>query len=355
MANLTTTLGQTAARPARHERERRSLRFDWLVTLLGLWMIGGIHLDAWAHHHFDVETFFTPWHGVLYSGFLALAAVLVGTFAFNRRKGRAWGQAMPIGYGLSLLGVAVFMAGGLGDMLWHVLFGIEVTIEVLLSPTHLMLALGGALIITGPIRAAWARVGGGWKSLLPALVSLGLMLSLLVFFTSYANPFSNAAHAQGQRSNSDYELFLMQSVGVAGILVQAALMMGVILLAVRRWGPPEDRLPFGGLTLLLSLSTLLTVSIHQDWRLAPFAVLAGLVADVLLRWWQPTATRPSTFRWFAFAVPVVYYALYFATLALTGGIWWTIHLWAGAIVVAGVAGWLLSYAFVAPAQHTEHV
>jgi hypothetical protein len=323
------------------------------VTLLGLWMIGGIHLDAWAHHQFDVETFFTPWHGVLYSGFLALAVVLVGTLAFNVWKGRAWRQAMPMGYELSLLGIAVFMAGGMGDMLWHIIFGIEVSIEALLSPTHLMLALGGVFIATGPIRSAWARAEGGWKALLPALLSLALLLSVLTFFTSYANPLADAALAQGSRPTTDDELFLTQGVGVAGILIQTALMMGVILLAVRRWWRSDDHLPFGSLTLLLTVSTLLAVSVHEDWRLAPFAALTGAVADVLFKWWQPSATQPGAFRWFAFTVPVVFYALYFATLALTGGIWWTIHLWAGAIVLAGVVGWLLSYAFVPPAQPIE--
>jgi hypothetical protein len=150
-------------------------------------------LDAWAHHQFEVKTFFTHWHGVLYSGFLALAAVLTGTFVLNIRKGWVWWQAMPVSYRLSLLGVAVFTAGGVGDMIWHLAFGIEVNIEALLSPTHLMEALGGALIVTGPIRAAWARPEEGWRSLLPALISLALLLSILTFFTSYANPLADTA------------------------------------------------------------------------------------------------------------------------------------------------------------------
>lgn len=343
MTNISTTLGQSTARPAGQERGLGSLRLDWLVTLLGLWMIGGIHLDAWAHHQFEVETFFTPWHGVLYSGFLALAALLVGTFALNVWRGRVWRQAMPLGYELSLWGVAIFMAGGVGDMLWHIVFGIEVSIEALLSPTHLMLALGGALIVTGPIRAAWNRAEGNWRSLAPALLSFALLLSVLAFFTSYANPLADAVLAQGSRPLADDELFLTQGVGVAGIIIQSALMMGVVLLAVRRW-----TLPFGALTLILGVTTLLGVSVHEDWRLVPFAVLTGLAADGLLQWWRPSTTRPTAFRWFAFVVPTLFYALYFTTLALTGGIWWNIPLWAGAIVLAGVVGWLLSYAFLPP-------
>ncbi|MEW5985262.1 MAG: hypothetical protein AB1791_01355 [Chloroflexota bacterium] len=321
--------------------------FDWVIAILSLWMIGGIHLDAWAHHQFEVETFFTPWHGVLYSGFLAVAAVLVGTFVRQWWQRRDWRQALPAGYQLSLLGVVIFLAGGVGDGVWHTLFGIEVNIEALLSPTHLLLALGGAFIVTGPVRAAWQRqeTDQGFLALLPMLISLALLLAVLSFFTAYANPFAETVVAQGTRPAVEEQVFLLQGLGVASILVQTTLMMGLLLLTVRRW-----TLPFGSLTFMLSLAALLSVSVHEDYQLLPVAILGGLAADVL-RWrLQPSATRPGAFRLFALAVPAIFYALYFVTLALTGGVWWTVHLWAGAIVLAGLAGWLLSYGIVPPAQ-----
>jgi hypothetical protein len=43
----------------------------------------------------------------------------------------------------------------------------------------------------------------------------------------------------------------------------------------------------------------------------------------------------------AFLVPAVVFALYFAMLMMTGGIGWTIHLWLGAIVIAGIIGLFL--------------
>ncbi len=328
------------------------IRFDWIITGLSLWMIGGIHLDAWAHHQFAVETFFTPWHGVLYSGFLAVAAVLVGAFVRNLARGQSWRQALPAGYTLSLLGVLLFLAGGIGDMLWHILFGIEVDIEALLSPTHLLLALGGALMVTGPLRAAWVRSEGnqpGWTSLLPALLSLAMLLSLLIFFTAFANPITaEIPLAGGSRPTSVEGVFLNQALGVASILMQTGFMMGVVLLAARRWA-----LPFGSLTLVLTVQTLLSVWPHENYQLLPLVALSGLAAD-LLRWGlKPSAAHPNAFRLFAFSVPVVFYALYFVNLLLGEGVWWTVHLWAGAIVMAGIAGWLLSYAFVPPTHSVE--
>lgn len=342
MTHLTQLFRQSPVRSAPHEQAVGGPGLHWIVAILSLWMIGGIHLDAWAHHQFEMETFFTPWHSVLYSGFFALAAVLIVTLVINLWRGYGWLKAMPVGYGLSLLGVALFFAGGLGDMLWHIVFGIEENVEALLSPTHLLLAFGGALIVTGPVRAAWAKRGTD-RPTPPALISLSLLLAVLAFFTAYANPLSDAVLAQGSRPTTEEGLFLTQGVGVAGILIQTALMMGVVLLAVRRW-----TLSFGSLTLMLGLSGLLTISVHEDWRLAGILLISGLIGDALIAWWRPSVARSAAFRSFAFTLPVIFYALYFATLALTGGIWWSIHLWTGAIGLAGVVGWLLSYAFVPP-------
>jgi len=63
------------------------------------------------------DTFFTPWHAVLYSGFLAVATVLAVTIARAHRGGLTWSQAVPRGYKISLVGVAVFAIGGIGDLL----------------------------------------------------------------------------------------------------------------------------------------------------------------------------------------------------------------------------------------------
>src|SRR5215213_8119748 len=66
-----------------------SLRFDWAVTLASLWFIAGLFLDGWAHANLasTLETFFTPWHAVLYSGFFAVAGVLILGQARNMARG----------------------------------------------------------------------------------------------------------------------------------------------------------------------------------------------------------------------------------------------------------------------------
>jgi hypothetical protein len=91
MANETVVAGPGPRigleRAARGALVVRAAGFDWVMAGLGSWLIGGLYLDGWAHIHVPaLETFFTPWHAVLYSGYLAGAATLAGAGA---RRGRA--------------------------------------------------------------------------------------------------------------------------------------------------------------------------------------------------------------------------------------------------------------------------
>ena len=52
---------------------------------------------------------------------------------------------------------------------------------------------------------------------------------------------------------------------------------------------------------------------------------------------------------FAFVVPLLLYAFYFITIALTDQSWWKVHSVTGAIFAAGITGLLLSYLVFPPA------
>lgn len=323
-----------------------NLVFDWLVVVLGLWMAGGIHLDAWIHHRLGLEAFFTQWHILSYSGYMALTVFLLGTFIRNFSRGTSWRKAMPAGYRLSLIGAAIFIAGGLGNVFWHPLFDIEVRTETLFSPIHLLMMLGSLLMFSGPLRAAWERpvdANKRWMSLMPALLSLALLLAELSFSVLYSRPLSYAILTIGNRPFTNAQGLNYLWAGMYVILIQSAIMMGVILLTVRKW-----RLPVGGLTLMITIAYGLTVSIHENFFLIPFEILAGLMAEVLYWWLKPSSSRPTMFRWFAFGVPVIFYTLYFFALVLTDGVWWVVRVWGGATLLAGITGWLLSYAFMPP-------
>src|SRR2546421_1711705 len=177
MASSVATAKNQSLERAETKQPIGGLHFDWLMGILGFLFVGGLYLDGWAHAHGKVDnTFFTPWHAVLYTGYLVNAIVLVATLVINHRRGKTWQKALPTGYELSLIGVPLFAIGGVGDAIWHTLFGFETGVDQILSPTHLVLAFSGIIIMTGPMRAAMRRsdmkAAYGWSTLLPMLLSL---------------------------------------------------------------------------------------------------------------------------------------------------------------------------------------
>ncbi len=326
----------------------------WLDTLSivtsALFMLG-LFLDGWAHNSIpSLETFFTPWHAVLYSGFFSVAILIGITQYRNVAKGYAWSRALPQGYGLSLLGVVLFFIGGAGDMVWHTVFGIEQSLEALFSPTHLLLATGAFLFIAGPLRSAWQRTSlHGWRDLFPAILSVTLLFTLFTFFTQYANIFGNASVLNMYAPRSDLRYFI-EVTSVVYVLVPAALIMGALLFIIRRW-----QLPFGSVTLMFTVNALLMLLMRINfndhyWLTVGAASLGGLFADILIARLQPSAQRPNVLRLFAFVVPVVYFLLIFGAIVLSGprGLWWEIHTWLGLPFIAGAIGIGLSLLLVPP-------
>jgi hypothetical protein len=129
---------------------------------------------------------------------------------------------------------------------------------------------------------------------------------------------------------------LAEAVGVAGILLFAGILSAIVLVANRRWG---DALPAGSFTLVFTVNAALVGFARDQLVLVPAVAAAGVAADVL--------RGRLPLRAFAFAVPAMYFAVYFLALALAKGVWWSVHLWTGVILLAGGVGWLLSY-LVAP-------
>src|SRR5579859_7150461 len=321
----------TSARPV------SSLRFDGLMVVLGVWFMGGLLADGWAHSHHMVDNFFTPWHGILYSGFAVNAIALFITTWRNQAKGYRLWQAIPAGYELSLVGAAIFAVGGVFDLIWHTIFGIEVNTEALLSPSHLVLALGIFLIISGPFRAAWQRQGDRalpFYMALPMLLSIAFTFLLLTFFTFPTNPLYHPWALGNDGVSVDDSVI----AGFPAILLQVGLFMGCLLMAVRRW-----QLPFGSVTLVLTLNVLGLSAVDNYLGFVPMAIAAGLFADVLIQVLKPSLNRPFQLRLFAFLTPVGLYVGYFITLFFIGGVAWTVPFWSGTIVLAGVVGVFLSY------------
>ena len=327
----------------------RSLGFDYAVGACSVWIASGFFLDAWAHGHVPVETFFTPYHGVFYSGMLAMIVVLSVFIVRNRLRGYGWVDTVPRPYRLALLGIPIFIAAGIGDMIWHLLLGIEEGVDALLSPTHQALGLGIFFLSSGPIRSVLAdRALATFLRQVPLALGLATWLILVHFGTAYAfDPAAGRTNAPPPISPFTHSYltalsigYYKVSLGVLVVIFQSSVMAGLAL-----WTATRTRLQFGTLTILYlagnvpaaaaftNQTPLLLVTIAQS-------LCAGLAGDAFVVRFDPQPLR-STFLWFAVLVPMTYIGVYLIATALTDGVWWDWNVALGAWLWSGVCGFAL--------------
>lgn len=156
------------------------------------------------------------------------------------------------------------------------------------------------------------------------------------------NPIGGAGHGR-----ADLPAFAGQQIGITSILLQTAILMGFFLLLVRRFslGP-------GAGTLLLTVNGAMMSLPTGHYQFVPAWVITGLATDLAFVWIDAGRRHRLRLRVVAFGVPALLFGLYFLTVSLTSGIGWTVHLWTGAIVLAGIVGLLVSY-LVFPSESAE--
>lgn len=337
----------------------RNLTFETVVGFLSALFVFGLFVDGWAHNHGKVDTsFFTPYHAVMYGSFALLGITLVGMQFYNASKGYAFLKALPYGYFTSLCGVLVFALGGAADMVWHLAFGVEVDLEALISPSHLILIIGYLLILGGLVRAAWARrEESSWSTLWQMLIAWAGILSVLLFILQYLYLINSTRSLVGFRPGGDNSENI---IGAARFFVSSILFTGVTLMALRRW-----RLPVGAVTFLYGLSALLMGWMLVNARgpenywvmlllsVAP-AVFTGFITDVLIWRLKPDQERRSMFYLLGAVIPFVLSLSYIASIHAYGllyarsGLWWRVHMWLGIPMMAMIIGVLLGLLLMPP-------
>ena len=264
-------MSSAAVVPSAARRPLADARLDALMVAGCVWLSVGMAVDAWAHKNVPaLETFFTPWHAVFYSAVAAVAAIVGGATWRNARRGLPWRLAAPEGYAEALVGLGVFVAGAIGDALWHELLGVEKDLAALVSPTHLLLFAGITLFVTSPLRAAWRRADLPWPGdaarpslgeLIPALLSMGLVVTTFSFVTQAASPLVEPFAARVGAAGVPAEgraVFIGQALGLAGFVVQTVLLVGGLLLLLCRWW-----MQFGADTILVTLNVAVKVTLSE--------------------------------------------------------------------------------------------
>jgi hypothetical protein len=261
-------------------------------------------------------------------------------------------NVLPAAYQSALWGVPVFFAGGVGDLIWHTFFGVEDRIEAVTSPTHLIIGLGVLLVTGAPIRSALQQRDTlrTLRAQLPLLFALATWLEFIHLGTAYGfDPGAARTYAPPQAATygPDYFtntalLLFHEGTGMAVVIVQTLVMMGITLWLVTRFA-----LRPGALTIFFLLgNSMIAASLSNDspmlGTVLAMCVAAGIAGDAIVARWHPTAARPLALGLFGAIVPGVYYGTYFLVTGLTGGFWWSWALTLGAIVWAMLCGTGLS-------------
>lgn len=306
---------QTAAPESTAIRPFASYRTHLVTALLGAWLTVGLMLDAWAHNNLpELETFFTPWHGVFYTGFFATAAWIWWTVRGPLMARRY--REIPLGYGAAAVAVGIFALSAAGDMTWHLILGVEQNIDILFSPTHLGLGASMVVILLTPVRSAWADrslpAAPSLRQLLPSILSTALAVTVTLLFLQYANALTHGSGDVVAGMSTMDDLYTANMV--TDILVTNLVLLLPVLALARRW-----TLPFGTVTIIYAFAGVLSAAItgFSNNSMIAAVLVAGVCVDLLARWLRPSSHRPVRYRVFAAAVPLITWTLFTATAFLT--------------------------------------
>ncbi|WP_284754898.1 hypothetical protein [Arthrobacter sp. efr-133-R2A-120] len=314
---------------------------DVITLAAGIWLLTGTYVDGWAHNNLrDLETFLTPWHAILYSGFAACAVWIAALTWRRHAPGTRWTEAIPAGYGAAAAGVALFLISGAADFAWHSVFGIEQGIKALFSPSHLGLATGGFLILGAPFSAAWHSPERSWPRLAPAVVSAMLSGMVAAFilqeFAIFARhgliqTYSSAAGAQPAVTNPTSSSII---VSLASFFVSTAVLFLPVLLLSLRWRlhPAVS----AAMALLPSIALQIMVALRDAW-LVPAALVGAVLVGVLWAVARPEPDRHARLMTAMGLSPVVFWAPYFAGVALhDGALSFSPEIWGGTLAWSGL-------------------
>lgn len=315
---------------------------DTITLGAGVWLLTGTYIDGWAHNNLhDLETFFTPWHAVLYSGFAA-CAVWIGALIWRRRRpGARWAETVPAGYGAAVLGVALFLASGAGDFAWHSVFGIEQNISALFSPSHLGLATGGFLILGAPFSAAWQAPARPWRQLVPAFGSALLAGMVAAFILQEFAVFARHGLVQAYSGTAGSQPAVTAAtsqgimVALATFFVSTFALFIPVLLSALRWRL-HPAVP-AAMVLVPSVALQVMVALRDAW-LVPVALAGSVLVGVVWAALRPAPDRPARLLAAAGISPVVFWAPYFAGVSLRdGALSFPPEVWSGTLVWTGLA------------------
>ena len=387
MATQLSEMARSAPKAVRGVRPLTAWRDDLITMALTVWPITAMFFDGLGHNNrTGQESFFSMSHMFLYAGATCVGLWLTWVVVKHQiaagvdvKRLMIDFSAIPVGYGVAIIGLITLGIGGPADLIWHEAYGFEVGVEAIYSAPHLMLFFGGLLVSSTGIRSMWAKqdLQLDFKQALPVLLSTVLFIGVAGFITMYLSAFmTNVAMTSDfmndlNRFKDDFDdqttslnagltgygddswpyYYYSAGHGVATIVITTMILVGPILLLLRRW-----RLPFGAVTAIFGGYGLL-VNIMTEDRDAALIVpllLAGLTFDLAQRrFGSERADGRMTLggiRGVGPAAAAVLWVSYFVVVTLTDGMGWPASMWVGALFVGIMSGFGVAF-LVAPPSY----
>jgi hypothetical protein len=323
-----------------HPKERTvtfSARERWIMLVASAWLVTGLQLDAYAHATTpQLETFWTPWHAVLYSGIAASGLTLVWLLRSRlpRVPTHAGLLALPNALRIPLLGMAFLLAGGAVDTLWHNIFGIEKGLEIFVSPSHQFIILGMVLVAVGPALMTSAprlNLGDG------TLVTISALLTVLPLhiFSLHANVLGTMFFGHG---NNPVRIYSTDGQILHGYLFTTVLLLLPIILLGRRWS-----VPIGVPTLLVAVPALamhLMFLSDEKWWLSLTVAAAAAGVELVIRVVGPLLWTASSVSWLllGLAGPPLVWGTVFLVADIEIGVGWNVHIVTGLLTYVSLTG-----------------
>jgi hypothetical protein len=379
-------LARSAPAAARGLRPITTWREDMITMAIGIWPITAMFFDGRGHNNkTGQESFFSLAHLFLYAG-LTVLGIWIGVLV-TRYQGLQFRKTLmpdlkliPVGYGVAILGLITLAIGGPTDFAWHSAYGFEVGVDAIYSPPHLALFFGGLLVCSTGIRSMWAKqdIVMDFKRYLPVTVSTTLFIGVSGFITMYLSAFMTnvtptsdfvrdyQTHFKDDFTDQTISLnagltgygddqwpfyYYSASHGMASMIVTTLVLLGPILLNLRRWS-----VPFGATTAIFTGYGLLVniMTSYRDIVLIIPLIVTGLAIDVLAR--QLGGKREDgrltlgAVRTIGPVAALILWVSYYSVLALYKGIGWEPTLWVGALIIGTMTGFAVAF-LVAPPSY----
>ncbi|MGW2091413.1 hypothetical protein [Promicromonospora sukumoe] len=354
---------------------RFTARERWTLAAASLWLVVGLQLDAFAHSTIpDLETFWTPWHAVMYSGIAACGLTLVWLLRSRLPRTVTYRnllRATPSALRLPVIGMALLLVGGGIDTLWHNLFGIEKGLEIFFSPSHYLIIAGMVLVAAGPalmVASSASTVSATAPATVPGtvpatpgrrlrgadavLTTISAVLAAIPvhIYTGHASALEEPLLGTGDTDMSSFSLDAQMFHAYVGSTV---VLLVPILLISRRW-----RLPVAAPTVLVAAPAFLICLVLGDAELwLPVTITAATaVVELAARALAPRlrALGPDqSWMVLGLAAPtVVWGAVLVVSTFTAGGPAWNLHMISGLLALVAFTGagtaWLVRRVQPAP-------